>query len=268
MTDRPTIIELLEAARGSPPDERTLARRRAADALRQLIAMVLGADAEADAIDDLARQLEELAERTTLEAKPSRYGAATYGPSVVYLMNETHPIGGTGNPIAAPLSPTFDGTAINADFRFGIAHEGTPGLAHGGFVAATFDHLLGGAAIMSGQPIVTGTLTVRYLRPTPINTDLSIRCWLGDVDGRRVSTHGVLRRRDDVLAEADATFITVDETRYTPADPRHRYTIVTTRTGVVAVCQCGWRSQTTPSSGIAGSAWDDHNARAHAGGPA
>jgi acyl-coenzyme A thioesterase PaaI-like protein len=179
-------------------------------------------------------------------------------------MNETHPVGGAGNPVAAPLTVTFDGTTIHADLRFGIAHEGTPGLTHGGFVAATFDHLLGGAAITSGQPIVTGSLTVRYLQPTPINTDLTITCWLGDVDGRRVNAHGVLQRHDEVLVEADAVFVTVDEARYTPTEPRPQYTIETSPTGVRAVCHCGWRSQHLSSPGLAGTAWDAHNAKAHA----
>lgn len=78
-------------------------------------------------------------------------------------MNETHPLGGLGNPVAAPFHPSLDGDTIGAEPRIGLAHEGTPGLLHGGFVAAAFDHLLGGAAIHSGRPILTGTFTIRQL---------------------------------------------------------------------------------------------------------
>lgn len=102
-------------------------------------------------------------------------------------------------------------------FRFSLIHEDTPGVAHGGFVAATFDHLLGGAAIKSGRPIVAGTLTIRYLRPTPINTDLTMTCWLQETAGRKVRTSGRLRHAGELLAEAEATFITVGEDRHTPS---------------------------------------------------
>jgi acyl-coenzyme A thioesterase PaaI-like protein len=117
-----------------------------------------------------------------------------------------------------PSTPSLDGDTIGAELRFGLAHEGTPGLVHGGFVAATFDHLLGGAAIRTGRPIVTGTLTVRYLRSTPLNTDLLIECWPGESAGRKVHTHGRLLAGDEVLVEAEAVFITVDVDRYTPGD--------------------------------------------------
>lgn len=100
--------------------------------------------------------------------------------------------------------------------RFGPAHEGTPGLVHGGIVAATFDHLLGGAAIKAGKPIVTGTLTARFVRPTPLNTDLTIECWPAAISGRKVRSQGYLLAGEEVLVEAEAVFVTVDVGRYTP----------------------------------------------------
>jgi acyl-coenzyme A thioesterase PaaI-like protein len=218
MSDALEIAELMAAARNRPPDEQTLARRRAAAAVRDLTELVLAGDADAAALVVLAEQLEEVRAASSLRPGTSRYGPATEGPSVVYLMNETHPVGGLGNPVASPFHPSLDGKTIRAEIRFGLAHEGTPGLVHGGFVAATFDHLLGGAAIRSGRPIVTGTLTIRYLRPTPLNTDLLIECWPGDTAGRKVHTHGRLLAGDEILVEAEAVFITVDVGRYTPGD--------------------------------------------------
>ena len=214
--DETALRDLLAAARAREPDDRDTARRRAAQALRVLNEIVLTGDVATDALVQLTEKLEALVTETDQRPGTSRYRSATDGPSAVYLMNETHPIGGLGNPVAAPFTPSFDGDIIRAELRFPLTFEGTPGLVHGGFVAATFDHLLGGAAISSGQPIVTGTLTVRYLQPTPTNTDLTIECWLGERTGRKVMTHGRLRNGDDVLVEADALFITVDVGRYTP----------------------------------------------------
>jgi acyl-coenzyme A thioesterase PaaI-like protein len=216
MTEAAELAELMSAMRNRPPDDQTLARRRAAAALRDLTELVLAGDAGTEALVALAEELEQVRAASMLQAGRSRYGPASEGPSVVYLMNETHPVGGLGNPVATPFHPSLVDDTIRAELRFGVAHEGTPGLVHGGFVAATFDHLLGGAAIRSGRPIVTGTLTVRYLRPTPLNTDLLIECWPGETSGRKVHTHGRLLAGDEVLAEAEAVFITVDVERYTP----------------------------------------------------
>lgn len=213
------LSDLMAEIRSRPPDTRDVARRRAAAALRTLNEIVLTGDVDSGQLAALVDRLEEVLETTPLRAGTSRYGVASEGPSVIYLMNETHAIGGLGNPVAAPFTPWFDGEVIRGNLRFPLTFEGTPGVVHGGFVAATFDHLLGGAAIRAGQPIVTGTLSVRYLRPTPTNTDLTIECWPGEVAGRKVRTHGRLLQGDDALVEAEALFITVDVERYTPSDP-------------------------------------------------
>jgi acyl-coenzyme A thioesterase PaaI-like protein len=218
MSDAPELADLVSAMRNRPPDDQTLARRRAAAAVRDITELVLTGDADTGALVALAEQLEHVRAASALQAASSRYGPASEGPSVVYLMNETHPVGGLGNPVASPFHPSLDGDTIRAELRFGLAHEGTPGLVHGGFVAATFDHLLGGAAIRGGRPIVTGSLTVRYLRPTPLNTDLLIECWPGEISGRKVHTHGRLLDGEEVLVEAEAVFITVDVERYTPGE--------------------------------------------------
>src|ERR671931_1865577 len=63
-------------------------------------------------------------------------------------------------------------------------YEGPPGAAHGGIVAAYLDEILGGAVVRAtGKIVVTGELTVRYVRPAPTETPLLGR-------GRLVADHG------------------------------------------------------------------------------
>lgn len=51
--------------------------------------------------------------------------------------------------------------------------EGPPKGAHGGIVAAYLDEVLAGAALdHTGHAYVTGELSVRYIRPTPLNRPL------------------------------------------------------------------------------------------------
>lgn len=44
---------------------------------------------------------------------------------------------------------------------FGDAYGGHPGFAHGGYVSAVLDHVLGVVASSSGVATMTGTLTTR-----------------------------------------------------------------------------------------------------------
>src|SRR5438445_3832871 len=51
------------------------------------------------------------------------------------------------------------------------AYHGPPGIAHGGIVATLFDEIsCAAAACVFEWFVVTGELTVRYLRPVPVET--------------------------------------------------------------------------------------------------
>jgi acyl-coenzyme A thioesterase PaaI-like protein len=54
-----------------------------------------------------------------------------------------------------------------------VRFEGPPKGAHGGIVAAYLDEVLAGAALgHTGRPYVTGELSVRYIKLTPLNRPL------------------------------------------------------------------------------------------------
>ena len=81
---------------------------------------------------------------------------------------------------------------------------------HGGFVAAALDELLGMAQSLSGKAGMTGTLTVRYRKPTPLHTDLTLTARVEKVEGRKIFTSGEVRAGDMLCAEAEGIFISVD----------------------------------------------------------
>src|SRR5262245_2803354 len=71
--------------------------------------------------------------------------------------------------------------------------RGHPGAAHCGIVAAYLDEILGGAVVRAtGKVSVTGELTVRYVRPAPIETPLLGRGRLMADLGRYVNVEGSL----------------------------------------------------------------------------
>jgi acyl-coenzyme A thioesterase PaaI-like protein len=67
------------------------------------------------------------------------------------------------------------------------AAQAAPAIAHGGFLAALADHVMGFvAAQQKGRPAVTRQLTVDYLAPTPTLTAITIRARADSVSDRAV----------------------------------------------------------------------------------
>lgn len=115
------------------------------------------------------------------------------------------------NPIGFHLpQPELAGAdRYETTFSFDERHQGGPGLAHGGMVAALIDEACGLVATWYRFPTVTGRMFLRYRRPVPINTPLSVRAWVEEERGRRVFVRGELWNDDELLAEARLAFVHV-----------------------------------------------------------
>jgi acyl-coenzyme A thioesterase PaaI-like protein len=106
--------------------------------------------------------------------------------------------------------PTEQGASeYEAWFAFDERHQGGPGFAHGGMVAAALDEACGLLATWYRFPTVTARIFVRYRKPVEINTELLVRARLESERGRRLRIRGEIVDGDDVLAEARAAFIHV-----------------------------------------------------------
>ena len=91
------------------------------------------------------------------------------------------PVLGAANPLAPPLRLEFASDRIVASATFGAAYEGPPGCVHGGWIAASFDEVLGAAQSLSGSGGMTAYLKVDYRSPTPLHQELRS---LADPPGR------------------------------------------------------------------------------------
>jgi acyl-coenzyme A thioesterase PaaI-like protein len=115
--------------------------------------------------------------------------------------------------MAPPVDYEFRDGKLLGRGTFHAAYEGPPGYVHGGWIALAFDEILGMANIASGHPGMTGRLTVRYKRPTPLHTELHFEGWTEQVDGRRLITRGTLAADGVVTAEAEGLFVIIDPER-------------------------------------------------------
>lgn len=86
-----------------------------------------------------------------------------------------------------------DDGVLTADLICSAAHEGGPGVAHGGWTAAVMDEILGHIAPHQGRISVTATLTVDFLRPVPIDRPLIGVAWIEREENGRLYNRGELR---------------------------------------------------------------------------
>ncbi|MFS3129132.1 PaaI family thioesterase [Nocardioides sp. Bht2] len=120
---------------------------------------------------------------------------------------------GHRNPIAPPVNFTAeaDGT-VWAEFTLGAAYEGPNHLIHGGVSAMILDQALGVAAEVSGAPGMTGTLTVRYRRGTPLGA-LRVEAKATHHEGVKTFVSGTISDADGICVEAEGVFILPAATR-------------------------------------------------------
>ncbi|MFD6882622.1 MULTISPECIES: hotdog domain-containing protein [unclassified Rhodococcus (in: high G+C Gram-positive bacteria)] len=93
-----------------------------------------------------------------------------------------------------------------ADFHLHVGFEGPAGHTHGGVSALILDQLLGDAARVGGSPGMTGTLTLRYRRPTPLG-DLHGEAKLDRIEGRKGFVTGHIAGPHGICVEAEGIFI-------------------------------------------------------------
>lgn len=121
------------------------------------------------------------------------------------------PVYGPGNPVAPPVvAPDSPDGRATGRVTLGKAHEGPPGLVHGGVVATVLDHVLARAVRAAGKGGLTATLTVTYRRPVRLGVPLVATAEIGTTEGRRTTATARLAAEDDpgtTLAEAEGLFV-------------------------------------------------------------
>lgn len=91
---------------------------------------------------------------------------------------------------------SHDGVNITAEFTVGPVHQGAPGLAHGGVLAAAIDEALGMVVWLLRKPYVTGRLETDFLRPVPVGSVLHISSHCTGVSGRKAFLEAEMRLGD------------------------------------------------------------------------
>lgn len=208
--------ERLSRAAAMPVSPQRAELYRLTEALRRAIDSLMETKAPQDVLAGAADAAESLADVLVGEPRGRDYEGfaetAVAGDEMGHF--EYSPLLGKANPLAPPLSFEIVGDEIHGRATFGSAYEGPPGCVHGGFIAATFDEMLGLAQGFSGAPGMTANLTVHYRSPTPLHVELRFVGRMSRREGRKIYTSGTLHAGDTLCAEAEGLFISIDIQRW------------------------------------------------------
>jgi acyl-coenzyme A thioesterase PaaI-like protein len=128
-------------------------------------------------------------------------------------------VSGRTNPMGVGLHVVRRGDAAVAVTTLGPAFEGAPGRAHGGIVGAILDETMGHVLPIIGEMAYTANLSIDYVGPAPLGTEITFTARLRDRADRKLWIEAVGESADGVFVRAEALFLAVDLTKFTNADP-------------------------------------------------
>lgn len=128
---------------------------------------------------------------------------------------------GCGSNVSGGLhlrSTAGEGLSVDAEFKVSDAHQGAPGLAHGGVLTTAFDEALGTLNALLYVTAVTGKLETDFLRPVPVGTLLAIHAQVDGVVGRKIYSSATGRigvPNGELALRARALFVRVGVEHFT-----------------------------------------------------
>ncbi len=187
--------------------------------IRSLAASLHEFEADPDTRMEVLRQLRQARAALETGSRRLRWYEQPGGVDSVKTRNrDLSPFSGSLNAMAPPMRLLLGSNDRGEPAMIGRVsldrlREGPPHTVHGGVVAGLFDEILGAGQRLSERPGgVTGRLTVRYRKPTPLGRDLEFRAWVHDERSRTLVMRADCRVGSSVSAEAEAMFVRVDFT--------------------------------------------------------
>jgi acyl-coenzyme A thioesterase PaaI-like protein len=187
-----------------------------AASVRRLIALTITSAAPPGETAAAAARLDEIADRLSahvpaelpyvyVTAAPPDAGPHDIGPfDLVY---------GEYNPMALPVEMSLAPPLAVGRARFTKPYEGPPGCVHGAVLCAAFDMVLTAANRLADAAGPTIELSVRYRKPTRLETETVFEGWISGRDGRITHAAGRARQGDTVTVEATGRFVRLPRER-------------------------------------------------------
>jgi acyl-coenzyme A thioesterase PaaI-like protein len=106
------------------------------------------------------------------------------------------------------LAPA-EGGGVEGRFFVKQDHQGPPGYAHGGVIAAALDEAMALLVHAEGQLALTGRLEIDLLAPAPVGAFVEVRASRAGEEGRRMTLESSAAVEGRDVARARGTFVRV-----------------------------------------------------------
>ena len=178
------------------PSPRALLHRELGQELVGLTEQVLRLDAQDDKLHEYIAHIRQL------RADLAQYGQRDYNGILERLLAgegsaddvtdlvDFEILTGKASAMSPPLELWLDGDRVRGRATFGLAFQGPPGRVHGGVLSLALDMLMAKTQDFVRQIGMTGTLNIRYLAGTPINTPVEFEARLVSLERRKLRCEG------------------------------------------------------------------------------
>lgn len=198
-------------------DEADSGLELASERCAALIDALRVAAAPPDVLEAVRTQLEAAAALLAPFARPGPHSQSVPGMSTQrffelgqfdpHALMPYSPIIGRLNPVSPRLEFRTEGGRLLGRGRIPVRFVGAPGTVHGGIVAAALDEIMGLVNVLNGEGAFTGTMSVRFHRPTPIERELELLGETVGKDGRKILSRAEIRCDGELMASAEGVFI-------------------------------------------------------------
>ena len=188
-------------------------RRELASELKAISEQLIRLDADEAALAEYTEQARALRER--LEGHGHRSMRDILGRLIVGKgsrqdaldMADFEILTGQATPLSPPLELWLDGDTVRGRATFGRLFMGPPGKVHGGVLSLALDMLMAKCQDFVTGLGMTGTLNIRYMAPTPLNTEIRFESRVTKVEGRKLLTEARVFAGDTQTVSATGVWI-------------------------------------------------------------
>ena len=145
-------------------------------------------------------------------------GEELLGDTVILAPNPSNRCFGCGGANEGGMKLTFeqhaDSRKIVGRFVLGDRYQGGGGMAHGGIIATLLDEAMGKVCRFREVRAVTAELSVEYLKPVSVQSEIVVEGWETEQKGRNLFHAGEIRNASgDVLARGKGRFVIIGEAK-------------------------------------------------------
>ncbi|MCG8391881.1 MAG: PaaI family thioesterase [Pseudomonadales bacterium] len=186
----------IRVAETPEPSARAQLHRELGQALASLTEQVLRVDAPEEKLQEYIGHIQQM------KADLQQYGQRDFSQILQRMLAgegsaddvtdlvDFEILSGKASPMSPPLELWLEDDRVRGRATFGMAFQGPPGRVHGGVLSLALDMLMAKTQDFVRQIGMTGTLNIRYLAGTPIQTPVEFEARLVTLERRKLRCEG------------------------------------------------------------------------------